>query len=68
MAVKTYRESARKRIPGIKPQMYLAPNAQCPTHHQRACSCRVCRVVPVSAHAAFAKARTTRTTHDTMLT
>lgn len=34
MAVKTYRESARKRNPGIKPQM----------------------IVPVSAHAAFAKA------------
>jgi glutamate/tyrosine decarboxylase-like PLP-dependent enzyme len=64
MAVKTYRESARKRNPGIKPQMYpaLAPppnNAHHSTNvHVRAVC--VSRIVPVSAHAAFAKARTTR--------
>ena len=70
MAVKTYRESARKRNPGIKPQMYPAlapPTPSPPTMPTTAPTCMfvpcVSRIVPVSAHAAFAKARTrTRTT------
>ena len=54
MVVKAYRESAREKNPRIQPQMYLISLPLMDPFNLSLSSSK--RLVPVSAHAAFAKA------------